>query len=150
MAFWQNINPIGAIADFRQVYHEAGSNRWWITALAILVTTGLFSSLAWETWKKPRPLPQITYVTSWPEDRTRAETAAFIAENQKRKDERERLDREQEAIGQKLWMQLGRASGVDVDKLKKQADADKAAAAAAAKARAEQILQQTGPVPVAR
>ncbi len=150
MAFWQNINPVGAIADFRQVYREAGSNRWWITGLAALVTLGLFSSLGWESWKKPRALPEITYITSWPEDRTASETKAFIAENQTRKDARERLQREQEEIGQKLWMQLGRASGVDVDTLKQRADAEKAKATADAKARADAILQRGGTAPVAK
>lgn len=145
MSFWQNINPTGAIADFITVYKEAGSNRWYIAIAAAALTFGSFSTMAWESWKKPRALPTITYIRSWPSDRTEAETRAFVEENQRRKEEQAKLLAEQEKIGQDLWMAVGRASGVNVDKIKRQADAEKAAAAAKAKADAEKLLERVEP-----
>jgi len=150
MSFWRNVNPAGAISDFRTVFKEAGPNRWRFALLAAAATIGVFSVMSGESWKKPRSLPEITYITSWPEHRTDAETKAFIAENQRRKDEREALLKAQEKVGQDLWIALGRASGVDVDTIKSQADADRAAQEAAVRAKAEALVEPAGKVPVER
>lgn len=149
MSFLKNANPVGAIADFRQVYRDAGRNRWWIAGLSALTTIGIFSIMSGETWKKPRALPEITYITSWPADRTEAETKAFIEENQRRKDQQAELERRYAEEGQKLWMEVGRASGLDVNDMKKKADAEKAAAEAEAKARADAVLKQSNVTPPA-
>jgi hypothetical protein len=143
MSFLKHAKPADAIADFRQVFRDAGTYRWWIAILAALTTVGVFSIMD-QSWKKQRTLPNITYITSWPADRTAAETRAFIAENQRRKEQQQKLDREQAELGQKLWMSVGRASGVDVDKLKQQADADQAKAALETKARTDAVLKQSG------
>ncbi len=131
MNFLRNVNPAGAIADFRQVFRDAGSNRWRFAVLAAFTTFGIFSLITGESWKKPRALPTITYINSWPEDRTEAETRAFIAENQKRKEANEALQRAQEEEGKRLWKALGRASGMDVDAIERKAKADQAAEEAA-------------------
>ncbi|WP_296679727.1 hypothetical protein [Novosphingobium sp.] len=150
MNFLRNVNPVGAIADFRMVFKEAGSNRWRFAALALLCTVGVFSIMKGESWKKARPLPEITYITSWPEHRTDAETKQFIAENQRRKDAQEERLREYDKVGQDMWMSLGRATGVNVDKIKAEADADKAKAVAEAKSKAEAMIQPDGRVPIGR
>ncbi|MBS0482919.1 MAG: hypothetical protein JSR96_12400 [Proteobacteria bacterium] len=150
MSFWQNVNPSGAVGDFITVFRQAGNNRWRIAALAAATTFGLFSLLTGESWKKPRALPEITYITSWSEHRTAAETQAFIAENQRRKDAREAQWKEYDKVGQDAWMALGRATGINVDKLKAQADADKAKADAEAKAKAEALVEPAGKTPVER
>ena len=150
MSFLRNVNPTGAISDFRTVFRDAGPGRWRFALLAMATTAFLFSFLTGESWTKARALPEITYITAWPEHRTDAETRAFIAENQKRKEQREALQKEYDQVGQDAWMALGRASGVDVDKLKAEADADKAKADAEARAKAEAILAQAGKPPVAR
>lgn len=149
MNFLRNVNPAGAISDFRTVYRLAGPNRWRFMLLAAATTAFLFSFLTGESWKKARALPEITYITAWPEHRSDAETKAFIAENQNRKEQREALQKEYDKVGQDAWMALGRASGVDVDKLKAEADADKAKADAAARAKAEAVLERAGKPPVA-
>lgn len=150
MNFLRNVNPAGAIGDFMTVFRQAGPNRWLYSLMAAITTVAIFSLLTGETWKKPRSLPEITYITAWPEDRSEAETKAFIAENQRRKDLREAQMKEYDKVGQDAWMALGRASGVDVDKLKAQADADKAKAAADAKAKAEALIEPEGKHPVAK
>lgn len=150
MSFLRNVNPTGAISELWFVFKQAGPNRWRFAALAAVGTVAILSVMTGQNWKKRRPLPEITYITAWPEHRTNAETQAFITENQRRKDEREALLREQEKVGQDLWMAVGRASGVDVDRMKAQADADRAAADAAAKAKAEAMLAATRKAPVER
>ena len=83
-----------------------------------------------------RPLPEVTYINSWPEDRTEAETRAFIEANQKRKEQREELQRQYDEEGRKLWKTLGRASGMDVEQIEAKARADEAAAKAKVQANA--------------
>lgn len=141
MSFFRNVNPAGAISEFVSVFREAGPNRWIYSALSVVMTLAIFSVMTGESWKKARPLPEITYITSWPEHRTDAETQAFIKENQRRKEALEARQREYDQVGQDAWMALGRASGIDVDKMKAQADAEKAKAAAEAKAKAEALIE---------
>ena len=149
MNFLRNVNPTGAIADFRTVFREAGGNRWRFAVLAAMVTFGMFSVMAQESWKGPRARPEIIYITSWRADRTEAETQAFIKENQRRKDEEARLIAEQEKVGQDMWKTLGRVSGMDVDKIAAKAEADRAKAEAAARAKAEAMVEPAKP-PVER
>jgi hypothetical protein len=142
---WRDASPVGAIADLRSVYEQAGKNRWRFMALAGLTTVGIFSMMSWESWKKPRPLPEITLINSWPEDRTAAETRAFIIENQRRKEEREAQDAMVREAERELYRKLGRASGMDVDAIEKRAAEDAARdAAAAAKSGAGAISKANG------
>ncbi len=142
MSFIKNINPTGAITDFIGVFRQAGSNRWWITLVALALTIGTFSIMTGESWKKQRPLPEITYITSWPADRTDAETQAFIAENQKRKEAAEKAQQAVDAELRGLWKSLGRASGIDVEAIDAKASKERAAEQAAEKARLEQLTGQ--------
>jgi hypothetical protein len=128
---WREASPRGAIADIRMVYEQAGKNRWSIAILSGLATFGLFSVMVSQSWKKGRELPEIIYINSWPEDRTAAETKAFIEENQRRKEERAALEAKVEAETKAFWKSLGRASGMDVEAIEAQAEADRKAAEAA-------------------
>lgn len=143
MSYWRNINPTGAIADLATVFRQAGSNRWRIGALSALTTVGVFSVMAGESWTAPRALPEITYITVWPSNRTDEEIIASNIENQKRKDAlaAEQARREEEVRG--IYKTIGRASGMDVDAIERKALADKAAEDAARKAEvARQIETQ--------
>ena len=147
MSFMRKINPTGAISDFRNVFRDAGPSRWRNMILAALCTFGTFGVMAiTQNWTGERRLPEITYINSWPEDRTEAETKAFIAANQKQKEARAKDEAEATAEAQKLWMAVGRVSGMDVDTIKQQADADAAAAKAkvdAADQAAKRAARQT-------
>lgn len=148
MAFWRNINPTGAIGDFITVFRQAGSNRWRFALLSAAMTVGVFSIMSGESWKKLRPLPEVTYINSWPMDRTEEETRAFIEANQKRKEEREELQRQYEEEGRKLWKTLGRASGMNVEEIEAKAKADEAAAKAKIEAEAARsIAPEAEPAP---
>ena len=135
---WREASPSGALADFKTVYDQAGKNRWWIAALAALTTFGVFSIMAGESWKKARMLPEVIYINSWPEDRTDAETKAFIEENQRRKEERAKLEAQAEEEAKAFWKALGRASGMDVERIEAEAKAEVDAANKAKAKAAEQ------------
>lgn len=150
MSFWKNIKPGGAASDLFVVFRDSGPKRWPIALLSAAITIGVFSSLAFESWKKARPLPTITYITSWPEDRTPEETAAFIKANQKAKDEQAARIEAYEAEGRRLWATVGKASGLDVDKMQKQADAERAAEKAKQKAETDALLGQVKVEPLAQ
>ena len=135
MSFLRNINPVGALADLRSVYREAGPARWRNAAVAAMCTFGIFGIMAMQNWVGERRLPEITYINSWSADRTEAETKAFIIANQKKKDAREKAQAESDAEAQRLWMAVGKASGMDVDAIKRRAEADAAAEKTKAAAR---------------
>jgi len=107
-----------------------------------------------ESWKKQRFLPEITYITSWPADRTEDETRAFIAENQRRKEQREELQRQYDEEGRRMWKAVGRASGLDVEAMEAKARAEAAADKAKADAEAAKLINPaavapaTAPAPV--
>ena len=130
MSYWRNINPVGAIADFRTVYQQAGRNRWRFAFLAGLTTLGIFSIMNQESWKKPRVKAEITYITSWRADRSDAEIIASNIANQKRKDARAAEQAKREEAVRNIYKKIGRASGMDVDAIERKAQADSAAEAA--------------------
>ena len=145
MSFLRKIKPGGAIADFRTVFREAGPSRWRYAALSALCTFGVFSMMATQSWTKERKPPEVTFINSWPANRTAAETKAFIIENQRKKELREAAEAAAAKEAQKLWMAVGRASGIDVDEIKKKADAE-AAAAKAKDAQSASAPAQKAPV----
>ena len=148
MSYWKNINPSGAVSDFFTVFRDAGPKRWPIALLSAAITFVMVSSMAMESWKAPRALPTITYITTFPDDWTPAESKAFRDANQKVKEERAAAQEAYEAEGRKMWETLGRASGMDVDAIKKKAEADRATEKAAEEARIESLKKQAGATPV--
>lgn len=132
--FFRKVNPRGAIADFREVWRQAGRNRWRFAVLSAIVTTAIFSVIWQEGAIGPPIRPTIDYITVWDPHRTDAEIMASNIANQKRKD---RLAAEQAARDEEvrqMYKTIGRASGMDVDAIEAKAKADEAAAA---RARAE-------------
>lgn len=142
MSIWKNVDPVGAIADFRTVFQQAGKNRWRIAALAAAATIGLFSLMFQEEHRiLPRP-PQITYITSWQAGRTDAEIAASNVANQRYQDQlrAEQAKREEEV--REIYKKIGRMSGMDVDEIERKAEAERAAEKAAEAAKTSGQLAQ--------
>lgn len=137
MSIWKTANPTGAIADFIEVYKQAGDNRFRIGVVAALCTFGIFSIMMTQSWKKQRKLPEVTYINSWPADRTAEETRAFIVANQKKKDALEKAQAASDKEAQDMWMAVARASGMDAEAIKRKADAERAAEKARAEAKAK-------------
>ena len=133
--YWEDVRPIGMVADFVSVWKQAGHNRWRIAAVSAACTFGVFYTMVQEEGRAPHPPPKVTYITTFAGDRTDAEIVASNVMNQKIQDQ---LDAEQAARDEEvraIYRSLGRLSGMDVEKI----EAD-AAAERAAKARAEREL----------
>jgi hypothetical protein len=140
--YWKDVKPTGAIGDLVAVFRQAGSQRWSNAAVAAVLTFGVFSVMTAQSWKVERKLPTVTYINSWPADRTAEETREFILKNQKEKEEYEARQAAADAEAQRMWMTVGKASGMDVDKMKAKADAEKAQEKAKADAEAKKALEQ--------
>lgn len=138
---WRQASPRGALADFREVFRQAGSNRWRFAALAAAMTIGLFSVM-WQEEARglPRP-PTVTYISSWSADRSDAEIIASNKANQQAQDRlrAEQARREEEV--RKIYKTLGRVSGMDVDAIEKKAMAERAAEKARADAEAARVRE---------
>jgi hypothetical protein len=133
-SYWRKVNPVGAIADFREVYKQAGTNRWRFAAAAAAMTFAVFMVMWQEEVRGPPPPPTVTIIKSWRADRSLEEIRRTNLENQR---EKERLAAEQAKRDEdvrNIYKALGRASGMDVDAIEKQAAADHAAEEVAAKA----------------
>lgn len=140
MSFFRDVSFGGAGSDIWAYLREKRDYNWlfWIVACippaAILVTFELDSAK-----RSIPPPPTPMYFESWPATRSVEETRAAQAKLQARKDEFERKKRES-------YKALGRATGIDVDRIEREALAEKAAkekAEAAQKAAAAQQKPQT-------
>lgn len=148
-SMWKDVSPSGAVKDFVTVFRDAGTARWKICLLAASCTALTFSMLTGEEHRVPQRLPSITYITSWHEGRSDDEIKASNIANQKLKDQ-EKAEAERDAQETRdLYKALGRASGMDVDAIERQAKADDAAAAKA-KAAAWNTKSAPQPAPTAK
>lgn len=129
--YWKDVNPVGMIADFREVWKQAGNNRWRIAAVSAACTFGVFYLMVHQEAKGPHLPPKVTWITVLPEHRSDQEIMASNLANQKRKEawaaELARRDKDV----REMYKVIGRYSGMDVDKIAREAEADAAARKAA-------------------
>lgn len=125
--YWQHVRPTGMIADFREVWKQAGSNRWRIAALAAACTFGVFYLMTQQGGSAPHPPPEVTYITSWRADRSIEEIRASNLRNQQIKDvlAAEQAVRDEEVKG--IYRTLGEISGMDVKKIEAEAAVERKA-----------------------
>lgn len=126
-AYWQNVRPRGMIADFASVWRQAGGNRWRIALASAACTYGVFHVMSNQGGQAPHPPPKVTYITSWQADRTDEEIIASNIQHQKIKDV---LVAEQAAREEKvkdIYRTIGRMSGMDVEKIEREAKAEQEA-----------------------
>jgi hypothetical protein len=122
MGILKDASPRAGIAD---LYHYIRQKRehnlllWFISALPICLVLITFQLDAME--KSLPPPPTVTYFESWPADRSLEETMAAIKKRQAEKDkflEKKRQD----------YKSIGRALGMDVEAIEKEAEQERAAA----------------------
>lgn len=149
-SYWNNVRPGAAIADLREVIRQAGRNRWRIGLCAVTVTSFLFWGLLHGEWRGPPPRPKIIYINSFPADQTAAEILAFREKTQAKVDAARARDAAADKLERDMYKAIGRASGMDVDAIERQAQADakaSEAARAAALARSKQDQARSAPQP---
>lgn len=139
---WRDVSPTGAIGDFVTVFREAGPNRWRYALLAALPPLGIFTVFAQEEARGlPKP-PVVTYITSWHADRSDAEIRASNIANQQRKERLAADQARREEEVRQMYRRIGELSGMDVQRIEKQAAAERAAKAQAEQAQAEAIRRR--------
>lgn len=131
MGFMKNVNPAGAIEDFKEVYKVAGKNRWRFMALAAAITFTLFGVMAQEKVLIPPERPDIEIIETLPPDRTDAEIMAANIAAQERADARAAEQAARDEKVKDVYRSLGRATGMDVDSVEEEARAEEARAEAA-------------------
>ena len=125
MAFFKDVSFRNAGTDLIGFLRNTGKYSPWLFLAACMPTAIIIYTFYIDAMVKATPPPrEIIYVESWPATRTRAETKAAIAERQQRKDEMR--VREKEA-----YKAFGRAVGMDVDKIDREAQLEQAAKKAA-------------------
>lgn len=135
MSFFRDVSFKGAGSDLITFLRTPREHRWLLALLAAappLMIVYMFNSDILER-TKPGP-PEIIYIESWPADRS-------IAEIIKSNEERQKIEDQQQARVREAYKALGRASGMDVDRIEREAEAERAAKA---KAAAEAINAKAG------
>lgn len=128
--YWKDVSPTGMLADFKSVWKQAGHNRWRIAAVSAACTFGVFYVMFQQEARGPQPPLEVTYISTLPAHRTEAEIIASNIENQKRKAEVDRILAQRDEEVRDIYKTIGRASGMDVDEIARQAEAERAAEAA--------------------
>ena len=121
MAFLKDVSLRSAGSDLIGFLLTTGKHSPWLFLAACLPTAIIIYTFYIDALEKATPPPrEIIYVESWPASRSIEETKTAIAERQKQKDEMR--VREKEA-----YKAFGRAVGMDVDKIDREAQLEKAA-----------------------
>jgi hypothetical protein len=125
MSFFKDVSLRSAGSDLIGFLRTSGTHSPWLFLAACVPTAIIMYTFYLDALDKGKPPPPtVTYFESWPATRTIEESKAAIAERQKRKDEL--LAREREA-----YKAFGRAVGMDVEKIEREAKLEQAAKKAA-------------------
>jgi hypothetical protein len=138
-SMWRDVSPTGAVADFIAVWRSAGNKRWRYLLASGVATMMLFWLIVREEHRAPARLPGITYINSWRADRSDAEIKASNQLFQSIREDKAREQAQAEEETKAMYRALGRISGMDVDKIEREAAAERAAEA---KAKAAEVQKQ--------
>lgn len=143
-------NPAPGIADFWHEFTRPNPHRWPILGLSVLpVALILYWATGTTVYKAPER-PRVTYISTLDPARSDEEIIASNLTNQEVKELREAEERRIAERKRELYKALGAATGMDVEKIEREAEAARAAEEAAeAKRREEQFGQgpAEGPAP---
>lgn len=121
MSFFKDVSFRSAGSDLVGFLRTSGNHSPWLFLAACVPTAIIIYTFYIDTLEKAKPPPRtVTYFESWPATRTIEESKAAIAERQKLKDQM--IAREKEA-----YKAFGRAVGMDVDRIEREAKAEQAA-----------------------
>jgi len=138
-------NPANGIADLWHELRRPQPYRWPILGLSVLPAVGmLWWGMNSTVYAEPER-PRITYITTLDAGRSDAEIMAENLANQQIKDLREAEEARIAAKKRAMYKALGRAAGMDVEAIEREAEAERAAAAAAAAERRREAAVPPAP-----
>ena len=121
MAFFKDVSFRNAGSDLVGFLRTPGRHSPWLFLAACVPTAIIMYTFYLDSITKATPPPrEIIYIESWPATRSLEETKAAIAERQKLKDEIRAREKE-------AYKAFGRAVGMDVDKIEREAQSAQAA-----------------------
>jgi hypothetical protein len=127
MSFFKDVSLRNAGTDLINFFRTTGTHSPWLFLAACVPTAIIIYTFYIDTLEKAKPPPPtVTYFESWPATRTIEESKAAIAEYQKRKDEMRAREKE-------AYKAFGRAVGMDVEKIEREAELERAQKDAQAK-----------------
>ena len=133
MSIFRDVSFVGAGADLITFLRTPRQHRWLLVILACAPPAFIVLLFNLDVLEVTRPgEPEVTYIESWPADRSIKDIVASNLARQK-------IEDEQDAKIREAYKALGRASGMDVDRIEREAEAaraEKAKQAAVAKAAA--------------
>lgn len=121
MSFFRDVSVRSAGTDLIGFLRNTERHSLPLLLAACVPTAIIIYTFYLDTLEKAKPPPpSVTYFESWPATRTIEESKAAITERQKLKDEM--IRREKDA-----YKAFGRAVGMDVDRIEREAEAERAA-----------------------
>lgn len=144
MGMINRFNPTPGALDFWNEFRKPTPYRWPVLGLSILLTFGLMYHITSESALVPPAPPKVTYISSFPAGRSDAEIIASNIENQKNQDAVAALLEQGEERKRELYRTLGRASGMDVDEIEREAAKERAAIEAEENARKADVRRRAG------
>lgn len=130
MSIFRDVSFAGAGADLITFLRTPRQHRWLLIVLACAPPAFIVMLFNLDVLEVTRPgPPEVTYIESWPADRSIKDIVASNLERQK-------IEDEQEAKIREAYKALGRASGMDVDRIEREAEEARAAKAKQAAAAA--------------
>ncbi|WP_017665440.1 hypothetical protein [Porphyrobacter sp. AAP82] len=132
-------NPVGGFADFWKEIRRPHPHRWPILIVSILPAALMIWWGASSTQYGEPERPTIEYITTLDPARSEAEIMAENRANQEIKDLRAAEEARIAEEKRRIYKEIGRASGMDVEEIERKAEAERAAEKAAADKRRAEI-----------
>ncbi|NCP18948.1 MAG: hypothetical protein GW855_07305 [Erythrobacter sp.] len=133
----------GGFGDLWNEIKRPQPYRWPILFVSCALTGTILYAFAQERVIVPPPRPEVTYITTFAPDRTEEQIVASNLENQERKEARERLEEYRVEKRRDMYRTLGKATGIDTDKIDAEIEAERAREEAETKRRIEQATGGT-------
>jgi hypothetical protein len=144
MRISSRFNPANGLADFWNEFRRPNPHRWPILALSIAPVAGmLYWGVTGTTAYAEPERPKINYITTLDPTRTDAEIAAEIRANEEIKALRNAEEERLAAKKREVYKALGKATGMDVEKIEREAEAERAAEKAAKATQAQAAVAAT-------
>jgi len=121
MSLISRLNPKEGITDFWSEFSRPNPYRWPILGVSMTITFGLMAWITQDDAVGPPVAMEVTYITTFREGRSDAEIIEGNLANQRRKEELERILAEREERKKAIYRALGRAAGMDVERIEREA-----------------------------
>ena len=140
MRLISRLNPAEGVGDFWEYIRRPQPYRWPILGLSMLMTGSLLFWVLQERYYLPPERPKVSFITTFAPGRTDEEIIASNIANQARKEALAAEQAEREELRREIYRSFGRAAGMDVEKIEREAAAERAREEAAEKARREALI----------